>query len=297
MAAKSKFFRVLTEGATTDGRKVEHDWIEQMAKNFDRTKYGARVWLEHIRGTVPGGPFDALGDVIALKAEKVEDGKMALFAQIEPLPALIELNKRFQKIYTSAEVDVRFADTGQAYLTGLAVTDTPASLGTEILQFAATHAGNSPFSKRKSAPEALFTEAVPFTLEIEPDPAATDSNGALQALLGMFSKLMGGSGGNAPSATSAAPVAPAPQGAGGNAPVALQVTANVQGDQNQFNAAALAQLGAVLQTFAAGQEAMAARLAALKNDHDALVTKLSSQPAAGGRPTATGGNGSTLTDC
>ena len=59
MASKSKFFRVATEGATTDGRKIERKWIEQMAKNFNREKYGARVWLEHYRGTVPGGPFDA----------------------------------------------------------------------------------------------------------------------------------------------------------------------------------------------------------------------------------------------
>ena len=47
MASKSKFFRVATEGATTDGRKIERSWIDQMGKNFDRTKYGARVWLEH----------------------------------------------------------------------------------------------------------------------------------------------------------------------------------------------------------------------------------------------------------
>ena len=77
MASKSKFFRVATEGATTDGRKIERNWIVQMAKNFNRAKYGARVWLEHYRGTVPGGPFDALGDVIAVEARTVEDGKLA----------------------------------------------------------------------------------------------------------------------------------------------------------------------------------------------------------------------------
>ena len=35
MASKSKFFRVATEGATTDGRKIERSWIDQMGKNFD----------------------------------------------------------------------------------------------------------------------------------------------------------------------------------------------------------------------------------------------------------------------
>ena len=53
---KSKFFRVALEGATTDGRKIERSWIQQMAKNFDPQKYGARIWMEHIRGTLADSP-------------------------------------------------------------------------------------------------------------------------------------------------------------------------------------------------------------------------------------------------
>ncbi|MBK1616753.1 phage capsid protein, partial [Rubrivivax gelatinosus] len=80
MAQKSKWFRVATEGATTDGRRIERSWIEQMAANFDPKKYGARVWLEHMRGLYPDSVFRAYGDVAAVKAEKGEDGKLALFA-------------------------------------------------------------------------------------------------------------------------------------------------------------------------------------------------------------------------
>ena len=40
---KSRFFRVATEGATTDGRAITREQIDQMAKNFDPAKYGARV--------------------------------------------------------------------------------------------------------------------------------------------------------------------------------------------------------------------------------------------------------------
>jgi hypothetical protein len=36
------------------------------------------------------------------------------------------------------EVNTSFADTGKAYLVGLAATDDPASLGTEMLQFSAS---------------------------------------------------------------------------------------------------------------------------------------------------------------
>ena len=109
-----KWFRVATEGGTTDGRAISRAWIEQMAKNFDPTKYGARVWLEHMRGMLPDGPFKAYGDVLAVKAEENDDGKLELYAQIDPTQDLITMSKQRQKIYTSIEVDPDFAGTGEA---------------------------------------------------------------------------------------------------------------------------------------------------------------------------------------
>ncbi|SDZ71344.1 Phage capsid scaffolding protein (GPO) serine peptidase [Variovorax sp. YR266] len=172
MAQKSKFFRVAVEGATTDGRTIERSWLQQMAANFDPAKYGARIWLEHIRGTLPDSPFKAYGDVTALKSEEITlDGqkKLALFAQLDPTPDLVKLAKERQKIYTSMEVNPKFGDTGQAYLVGLGITDSPASLGTEILSFAAKHPDSNPFAGKKQAPENLFSEAVEVTLEFEDD--------------------------------------------------------------------------------------------------------------------------------
>ncbi|SCX53226.1 GPO family capsid scaffolding protein [Variovorax sp. EL159] len=172
MAQKSKFFRVAVEGATTDGRTIERSWLQQMAANFDPAKYGARIWLEHIRGTLPDSPFKAYGDVTALKSEEITlDGqkKLALFAQLDPTPDLVNLAKERQKIYTSMEVNPKFGDTGQAYLVGLGITDSPASLGTEILSFAAKNPNSNPFTGKKQAPENLFSEAVEVTLEFEDD--------------------------------------------------------------------------------------------------------------------------------
>lgn len=177
MASKSKFFRVATEGATTDGRTIDRAWISQMAKNFDPKKYGARIWLEHLRGTLPDSPFKAYGDVLALKTEEVEiDGvkKLGLFAQIEPTPELAAMVKARQKIYTSVEINQKFADTGEAYLVGLGVTDSPASLGTDVLAFAQQNPAANPFSSRKANPENLFSAAVEVTLEFE--EAAPDEN-------------------------------------------------------------------------------------------------------------------------
>jgi hypothetical protein len=289
--AKSKFFRVATEGATTDGRKIERDWIEQMARNFNRAKYGARVWLEHIRGIVPGGAFDALGDVVALQARDVEDGKKALYAQIEPLPALLDLNKRKQKLYTSMEVAPKFADTGEAYLTGLAVTDSPASLGTELLEFAA-HASVNPLTERKSSPDALLTESVPFTLELEAEQPADESAGALRKLADMFARLIGGESSGNSAAAPAAPPAPVPPQASAN-------TAAPTGGEGAAAAfsTALAQLTVVLQGFSAAQATTQTQLATLRAEHDALIQRLSQMPGGPGRPPATGSGERALADC
>lgn len=182
MAKKSKFFRVFTEGHTTDGRVVERQWILDIVETYNAAKYGARIWMEHIRGMTADSPFKAYGDVSAVKAEEV-DGKLTLFAQIEPTEELIAMNQKKQKIYTSVEIDPDFAKTGKCYLTGLAVTDSPASLGTEMLAFSAT-CKDSPLSSRKQRPENLFTSAVEVDFEFE---EASDEPGLfarVKALLG-----------------------------------------------------------------------------------------------------------------
>jgi hypothetical protein len=178
-AQKSKFFRVALEGATTDGRNISREWIEQMAKNYSPTKYGARLNLEHFRGVLPDGPFKAYGDVIALEARKETGehaGKFGLYAQITPTPDLVAMTKAKQKIYTSCEVDPNFADTGEAYLVALAVTDSPASLGTEVLSFAAKNPAASPFTHKKQSPTNVFTAAVDeVVIELEPETAPAPS--------------------------------------------------------------------------------------------------------------------------
>ena len=93
MSKPSKFFRVATEGATTDGRNIDRATIAQIAATYTPKTYGARIGLEHIRGILPDSQFKAYGDVIAVKAEEVDTDsgkKLALFAQIEPTPELVD---------------------------------------------------------------------------------------------------------------------------------------------------------------------------------------------------------------
>lgn len=174
---RSHWFCVAVEGATTDKRTIKRAWLEQAAKNFNPATYGARIWLEHFRSLLPDSPFKAYGDVLAVKTDEIDingQKKLALFAQVEPTPELIALNKARQKIYSSIEIDDSFADTGEAYIVGLAVTDSPASLGTDVLAFSAQKPESSPFKDRHYSATSMFTEALETTLtfeEIEEKPS------------------------------------------------------------------------------------------------------------------------------
>ncbi|WP_448165944.1 GPO family capsid scaffolding protein [Burkholderia cepacia] len=188
-----KFVRVATEGATTDGRAITRQQIQEMADTYNPATYGARVFLEHIRGVLPDGQFRAYGDIRAAEARTVENGKLALFAQIDPTDDLRAMTKARQKIYSSIEIAPNFADSGKAYLVGLGVTDSPASLGTEILTFSQQHPDH--FKTRKLAPENLFSVAVEvdatsFIADVPADPAASPTSFA-SAVAAKFAEMFG----------------------------------------------------------------------------------------------------------
>ncbi|WP_225377390.1 GPO family capsid scaffolding protein [Klebsiella pneumoniae] len=170
MAVKAKRFRIGVEGATTDGRTIERAWLEQMAASYNPQVYTALINLEHIKGYTPDSPFRRFGTVDKLEAEEITDGplkgKMALYAWITPSDDLVAYTRKLQKLFTSMEVNTSFADTGKAYLIGLAATDDPASLGTEMLHFSAS-AKSNPLAGRKQNPENLFTAAEETLIEWE----------------------------------------------------------------------------------------------------------------------------------
>ncbi|MDE9594177.1 GPO family capsid scaffolding protein [Citrobacter freundii] len=175
MAKKvSKFFRIGVEGDTCDGRIISSSDIQEMADTFDPRVYGCRINLEHIKSVFPDSPFKRYGDVVELKAEKIEDdsalnGKLALFAKISPSDDLVAMNKALQKVYTSMEIAPNFSNSGKCYLVGLAVTDDPASLGTEYLEFC-RNAKHNPLNRFKANPENLISAATLAELEFEDQP-------------------------------------------------------------------------------------------------------------------------------
>lgn len=132
MTYKKTDWRIIgVSGETADGRTILAKELQEMADQYDPEIYGARINLEHMNFLFPdfaGG----YGDVVELKAEPwaKDETKTALLAKLNITESLQKLWDSGQKIYTSMEITPRFADTKKAYLTGLAITDTPASLGT-----------------------------------------------------------------------------------------------------------------------------------------------------------------------
>jgi uncharacterized coiled-coil protein SlyX len=129
MADKSKWFKVATSGPTVDGREIKEEWIKDMAETYDMDEYTASIFQDHY------GWYGNYGQVVAVKTEKDAKGRLCLFAQIKANKMLLALNKAGQKLFTSIRVIEDFAATGKAYLMHLAITDEPASLGTDRLSF------------------------------------------------------------------------------------------------------------------------------------------------------------------
>lgn len=138
MAKKSDWKIVATEGATIDGRAISPTWIKEMADSYSLTEYAALIWPEHNRSNWSKYEGNNWGIVEELKAE-VHDGLLRLFAKMTPNDHLLSANSNQQKLFTSIEADPDYKGQGKCYLTGMAVTDSPASSGTTMLKFSKTN--------------------------------------------------------------------------------------------------------------------------------------------------------------
>lgn len=179
MSKVSQFISIITEGDTTDGREVTAQMIEEAAATYNPDTYTARINLEHFRSTYPDSAFKMYGSVKAVRVGEKEvfgQKKKTLEAQLLCDDTMIEMTqKQNQKIFFSAEIWPNFAKTGKFYLSGLAMTDSPASLGTEVLKFAST-AKENPFANRKNDPATMIVAAVESQpLQYSDIPAATET--------------------------------------------------------------------------------------------------------------------------
>ena len=125
--------RVATSGPTTDGREILPQELRDIAETYTPSTYTAVIWAEHERWSGSHGTVFAVR--LVEEGDDLKPGQVALEAQLKPNQKLLWLNDQGEKLFTSIEIRPNFANSGKAYLTGLAVTDEPASLGTQELYF------------------------------------------------------------------------------------------------------------------------------------------------------------------
>ncbi len=280
---KTKPFLLATAGSTVDGRTIDGKQIDEMASSYNPATYGARVNIEHIRGISGDKPFRAYGDVLELSTGEVEvdfngkkEKRKALYGVLDVTEDAKALNDASQKLYPSIEILPDFGGKGFAYLAGVALTDSPASIATERMKF------------NRQLPGAItLTATEPLPLELEPEaPSAAnpDPTGIFASLKALADKFTGG--GQQQSEQPAQPAAPA-------APPAntAQTDAGIVA-----LAASIGQLAGAVQSFMTKSET---DLSALRTDLSTLKATVESTPKPGftARPLATGGNGAAVTDC
>ncbi|QNS14274.1 GPO family capsid scaffolding protein [Mannheimia bovis] len=124
---RTDFICIATSGTTVDGREITKQELLDMAETYSTDLYTANMWPEHRR-------WFNFGQVLEVKVEEVS-GELKLFAVLAPNDHLISWNKDGQYLFTSIEITPNFRGSGKSYLTGLGVTDSPASVGTTQLQF------------------------------------------------------------------------------------------------------------------------------------------------------------------
>ncbi|MGJ3523557.1 GPO family capsid scaffolding protein [Nitratidesulfovibrio sp. D1] len=140
------FVRIGQSCPTVDGRTIDAAWLLQAAESYRPDLYTALIWPDHFR-------FQNYGKVLELKAEE-EGGVVALYARLQPNASYLMGNQYGQRLFFSMEIDDNFAGTGRAYLVGLGITDSPASLATSELKFSARR--NTPGSQFLSNVECVL---------------------------------------------------------------------------------------------------------------------------------------------
>lgn len=165
---KTDFICIATSGYTVDGRQITAQELHEMADSYDPEYYTANLWPEHRR-------WFNMGQVVEVKAEENEKGETELFAVIAPNQELIEQNREGQYLFTSIEIAPNFRNSGKAYLSGLGVTDSPASVGTTKLNFFNTEQKDS-----------VFSDFIKVNFSIKED---IEEDKALRTLANAFRKL------------------------------------------------------------------------------------------------------------
>ncbi|MCL1123311.1 GPO family capsid scaffolding protein [Shewanella surugensis] len=156
-------------GMTVDGREITDKDIDDIVETYNYKKYGARINIDHsgewsgweakhlYNIDLNGG---MLGDVLEVTTGVNDEGIKVLYAVLAPNASFVTLNQADQAVYFSIEIDRDFIKSGATYLTGLAVTDYPASTYTERAKFNQSSKGLESFQVQLTKVE-LTQERLP----------------------------------------------------------------------------------------------------------------------------------------
>ena len=165
----TEFVKIGQSGPTADGRTIEASWLKEAAETYNLETYTALIWPDHFK-------WSNAGKVVELKVEE-KDGITSLFAKLQPNDMLLDYNRRSQKLFTSMELTPDFAGSGKHYLSGLAGTDLPASLGTHELMF----------SKRKENEDSVLCCGVELPSEFKTEDPEEAPGWAKKLFAAVFS--------------------------------------------------------------------------------------------------------------
>ena len=139
-----------TAGETIDGRKISDQDLKDAAETYDPEEYTAVLNSDHALSW-----YGSFGHVHQIRLGTDKKDRTILQAKISPNKRLMDMNSQGQRVFFSMELMDNFAGSGKTYLSGLALTDQPASLGTSILKFSSKHKDND---VRFSKPEELHLD-------------------------------------------------------------------------------------------------------------------------------------------
>lgn len=197
---RTKPLSIAAVGMTVDGREITEQDVADIVETYNPRKYGARINLDHEFNwsgwaaknlhnvDIPG----MLGDVESVEAYENEEGIVCLYAVLAPNQSFVTLNKADQAVYFSIEISRDFMGSGKTYLTGLAVTDYPASCYTDRIHFSSKSKPDDTdvalLTVDLGSCEPIDTPKKPFFKRLfakeEPDMNETQLANALKAALG-----------------------------------------------------------------------------------------------------------------
>lgn len=209
---RTKPLSIAAVGMTVDGREITEQDVADIVETYNPRKYGARINLDHEFNwsgwaaknlhnvDIPG----MLGDVESVEAYENEEGVVCLYAVLAPNQSFVQLNKADQAVYFSIEISRDFMGSGKTYLTGLAVTDYPASCYTDRIHFSSKSKADDTevalLTVDLGSCEPIDTPKKPFfkrlfakeESDMKPEELATALKDALGTPLAEFGKKLDG---------------------------------------------------------------------------------------------------------